>query len=76
MARSAVIAGRTASDVVMNTIALTTMVVFGLIVGFSFHAPGYEIVAGFALVLLFGYAMSWVYCYIGLIASSPESASA
>jgi ABC-2 type transport system permease protein/oleandomycin transport system permease protein len=76
MARSAVIAGRTASDIVMNTIALTTMVVFGLIVGFSFHAPGYEIVAGCALVLLFGYAMSWVYCYIGLIASSPESASA
>jgi ABC-2 type transport system permease protein/oleandomycin transport system permease protein len=76
MARSAVIAGRTASDIVMNMIALTTMVVFGVIVGFSFHAPGYEIVAGFGLVLLFGYAMSWVYCYIGLIASSPESASA
>jgi ABC-type multidrug transport system permease subunit len=27
-------------------------------------------------VLLFGYAMSWVYAFFGLIASSPESASA
>jgi ABC transporter DrrB family efflux protein len=76
MARSAVIAGRTASDIVMNTIALVTMVLFGIIVGFSFDSAVGEIVAGFALVLLFGYAMSWVYCYIGLIASSPESASA
>jgi ABC transporter DrrB family efflux protein len=76
MARSAVIAGRTASDIVMNTIALVTMVVFGIIVGFSFDAPAAEVVAGVGLVLLFGYAMSWVYCYIGLIASSPESASA
>jgi len=24
----------------------------------------------------FGYTMSWIYCYIGLIASTPESASA
>src|SRR5215831_3975409 len=76
MARSAVIAGRTASDIVMNTIALVTMVAFGIIVGFSFDSSVGEVIAGFALVLLFGYAMSWVYCYLGLIASTPESASA
>ena len=76
MARSAVIAGRTFSDVAMNVIALATMVVCGFIVGFSFDAPAAEVVAGFGLVLLFGYAMSWVYAFFGLIASSPESASA
>jgi ABC transporter DrrB family efflux protein len=76
MARSAVIAGRTLSDVAMNLIALATMIVCGFIVGFSFSAPAYEVVGGFGLVLLFGYAMSWVYCFFGLIASSPESASA
>jgi ABC transporter DrrB family efflux protein len=76
MARSAVIAGRTFSDVAMNVIALVTMVVCGFIVGFNFNAPALEIVAGFGLVLLFGYAMSWVYAFFGLIASSPESASA
>ena len=76
MARSAVIAGRTLSDVAMNVIALATMLGVGFAVGFSFHANGAEIVAGLALVLLFGYAMSWVYCFIGLISSTPESASA
>jgi ABC transporter DrrB family efflux protein len=76
MARSAVIAGRTFSDVAMNVIALITMIACGFIVGFSFNAPWYEIIAGFGLVLLFGYAMSWVYAFFGLIASSPESASA
>jgi ABC-2 type transport system permease protein/oleandomycin transport system permease protein len=76
MARSAVIAGRTLSDVAMNVIALATMVVCGFIVGFGFDAPAAEIVAGIGLVLLFGYAMSWVYAFFGLIASSPESASA
>src|SRR5205814_4032630 len=66
IARSAVIAGRTFSDIAMNVIALATMVVCGFIVGFNFNAPAYEIVAGFGLVLLFGYAMSWVYAFFGL----------
>jgi len=76
IARSAVIAGRTFSDIAMNVIALATMVAVGFIVGFSFSSTAPKIVAGFGLVLLFGYAMSWVYAYIGLISSSPESASA
>jgi ABC-2 type transport system permease protein/oleandomycin transport system permease protein len=76
MSRSAVLAGRTMSDVAMNVIALTTMLIVGFIVGFSFSAPAAHVVAGIGLALLFGYAMSWVYCFFGLIASSPESASA
>jgi len=76
MARSAVIAGRTLSDVAMNVIALTTMIVFGIIVGFGFDADPAKVAAGIGLVLLFGYAMAWVYAFFGLIASSPESASA
>ena len=76
MARSAVLAGRTFSDIAMNVIALATMLVCGFIVGFDFDSTAPKIVAGVVLVLLFGYAMSWVYCFFGLIASSPESASA
>jgi ABC-2 type transport system permease protein/oleandomycin transport system permease protein len=76
IARSAVIAGRTFSDIAMNVIALATMLAVGFIVGFSFNASAAEIVAGLVLVLLFGYAMSWVYAFIGLISSTPESASA
>ena len=76
IARSAVIAGRTFSDIAMNVIALATMLAVGFIVGFSFNANAAESVAGLVLVLLFGYAMSWVYAFIGLISSTPESASA
>ena len=76
IARSAMLAGRTFSDIAMNVIALVTMTVVGFVVGFSFDSTVAEIVAGFGLVLLFGYAMSWVYSYIGLISSTPESASA
>lgn len=76
MARSAVLAGRTLSDVAMNVIAFVTMLVCGFVVGFAFDSSAPKIVAGVGLVLLFGYAMSWVYCFFGLIASSPESASA
>lgn len=76
MARSAVLAGRTLSDVAMNVIAIVTMLVCGVIVGFGFRTTAGEALAGVALILLFGYAMSWVYCFFGLIASSPEAASA
>jgi ABC-2 type transport system permease protein len=76
IARSAMLAGRTFSDIAMNVIALVTMTVVGFAVGFGFDSTAAQIVAGFGLVLLFGYAMSWVYSYIGLISSTPESASA
>ena len=76
IARSAVLAGRTLSDVAMNVIAIATMLLCGVIVGFSFRTGAGEVLAGVGLILLFGYAMSWVYCFFGLIASSPESASA
>jgi ABC-2 type transport system permease protein/oleandomycin transport system permease protein len=76
MARSAVLAGRTLSDIFMNGIALATMLIVGFIVGFSFDSDAAKIVAGILLIFFFGYAMSWLYAFIGLIASSPESASA
>jgi ABC-2 type transport system permease protein/oleandomycin transport system permease protein len=76
MARSAVLAGRTLSDIFMNAIALATMLACGFIVGFSFDSDAAKIIAGILLVLFFGYAMSWLYAFIGLIASTPESASA
>jgi ABC-2 type transport system permease protein/oleandomycin transport system permease protein len=74
MARSAVLAGRTLADVALNSFSLLVMIVVGVIVGFSFHSPVYEVVAGIALLLLFGYAFSWFFALMGMVASSPESA--
>jgi ABC-type multidrug transport system permease subunit len=48
----------------------------GIIAGFRFDASFWEIIAGLALLLLIGYAFSWVFAFIGLTASSPEASNA
>jgi ABC-2 type transport system permease protein/oleandomycin transport system permease protein len=75
MARSAVLAGRTLADVATNTLSIVVLTVTGLVIGFSFHASLVEILAGVGLLLLFGYAFSWVFALLGLLVSSPEAAN-
>jgi ABC transporter DrrB family efflux protein len=75
MARPAVLAGRTLADVVTNSLSVCVLVITGLIIGFTFHASAGEIVAGFGILLLFGYAFSWVFALLGLLVSSPEAAN-
>jgi ABC-2 type transport system permease protein/oleandomycin transport system permease protein len=76
MSRAAVLAGRTLADLATNTLSLVVLVTVGVIVGFSFHNSVPEVLAGFALLLLFGYAFSWIFACIGLWVSSPEAANA
>ena len=75
MARPAVLAGRTLADVVTNALSVVVLVVTGVIIGFSFDASLIEIAGGFGLLLLFGYAFSWIFALLGLIVSSPEAAN-
>jgi ABC transporter DrrB family efflux protein len=75
MARAAVLAGRTLADVATNTLSVLVLLVTGLIIGFSFNASIVEILVGLGLLLLFGYAFSWVFALLGLIVSSPEAAN-
>jgi ABC transporter DrrB family efflux protein len=75
MSRAAVLAGRTLSDVVTNALSITVLLVTGVIIGFSFNAPLLHIVAGIVLLLLFGYAFSWVFAFLGLLVNSPEAAN-
>jgi ABC transporter DrrB family efflux protein len=74
-ARASVLMGRTLADVATNTLSICVLVTTGLIIGFSFHASALEVVAGFALLLLWGYAFSWVFALIGMSVSSPEAAN-
>ena len=76
MSRGAVLAGRTLADIATNTVSLAIMIAVGLIAGFSFGAPVVDIAAGIGLMLLFGYAFSWVFAFVGLVSSSPESSQA
>ena len=72
MARSAVLVGRTASDVLYNVISLAIMAITGLLVGWRIRNSLLEAVAAFLLLLLFAYAFSWVMAWVGLLVPSPE----
>jgi ABC transporter DrrB family efflux protein len=72
----AVVSGRILADVGTNVIQLVIMFVVGIAAGFRFSTGLPEIAAGIALLLLFGYAFSWVFAFIGLTASSPEASNA
>jgi ABC-2 type transport system permease protein/oleandomycin transport system permease protein len=73
--RSSVLAGRTLADVVTNSLSICVLVVTGLIIGFSFQTGALEVLAGVGLLLLFGFAFSWIFALIGMSVSSPEAAN-
>ena len=72
MARSALLVGRTLADLGRNVFVVILMVA----VGFRIHGGVLDFLAACALVLLFGYALSWVFASIGLLVGDPESAQA
>jgi ABC-2 type transport system permease protein/oleandomycin transport system permease protein len=74
IARSAVLAGRTLSDVVTNAVSLLVMLIVGFLVGFNFDSSVPEILAGVLLILLMGFAFSWIFALMGLASSTPEAA--
>ena len=72
MSRSALLVGRTVSDVVYNSASLVIMALTGLVVGWRIDTGVLSAVAGFSLLLLFAYAFSWVMAFVGLIVPSVE----
>jgi ABC-2 type transport system permease protein len=72
MTRSAVLVGRTASDIVYNSLSILVMTITGLIVGWRIRTSLLEAIGGFLLLLLFAYAISWIMAYAGLMAASVE----
>jgi ABC-2 type transport system permease protein/oleandomycin transport system permease protein len=74
-ARASVLAGRTIADVATNLLSIVVLLGTGLVIGFSFEATALEVVAGIGLLLLFGFAFSWIFALIGLSVSTPEAAN-
>ena len=72
MAESAVLFGRTLSDVVNNVISLAVMALTGLVVGWRIRSSVLDAIVGFAVLLLFAYAISWVMAAVGLLVRTPE----
>ena len=50
------------------------MIGLGLLVGFRFHNSAGACLAGVALVIAFGYALTWVYAAVGLAVKDPQTA--
>lgn len=76
IARSAVLAGRTISDMLRTISVITLLIGVGFLIGFE--APGgfIQVVLAILLCGLFGFAMAWVMTIVGMIVKTPEAANA
>jgi len=72
MSRTAVLVGRTVADLCLNVVTMVVMALTGLVVGWRIHSSVGEALAGFVLLLLFAFAISWVMATVGLLVRTPE----
>ncbi|MEV7177263.1 ABC transporter permease [Kitasatospora sp. NPDC093679] len=75
MTRSAVLVGRTLADLVQTAFILLVLALVALLVGWRIHEGFWKAMAAFGLLLLLGYAFSWIGALIGLSVRSPEAAT-
>ncbi|MGB3829514.1 MAG: ABC transporter permease [Ornithinimicrobium sp.] len=73
MSPSAVLIGRTNSDLCLNAISMVIMISTGFVVGWRFTNGVPSFLAGVALLLLFSYAFSWVMALLGMVVRTPET---
>jgi ABC transporter DrrB family efflux protein len=73
MSRAAVLVGRTFSDLVRNLFTGAVMFGVGVLVGFRPSGGALEIIAAVAMLLLLGFAFSWIGATIGLAIRSVEA---
>ncbi|MFI7244371.1 ABC transporter permease [Streptomyces qinglanensis] len=79
MARGAVLTGRTLADLAQTALTLLVLAIVALLAGWR---PGYaeptnlaRVLGGFGLLLLLGYAFTWIGALIGLSVRTPEAAT-
>jgi ABC-2 type transport system permease protein len=79
MARGAVLTGRTLADLVQTALTLLVLAVVALLVGWRVGSDGNtdigRVLAAFGLLLLLGYAFTWIGALIGLSVRTPEAAT-
>jgi ABC transporter DrrB family efflux protein len=74
MRHSTIVAGRTFSDLLASVMCAVFVALAGLVVGWRPDSGMLGLLAGFAVALLFGYALTWFGACIGLAVKGPESA--
>ncbi len=76
MARSAVLSGRTLADLTRNVFVMILMVAIGYLVGFRVQTGILGLLGGMAVMLFFGFSLTWIFAIIGLSTSNAETAQA
>ncbi len=74
MWRAAVLVGRSLADLSTAVLCTVIVAVTGLVIGWRPHASIPSVIGGFALFLLFSYALSWACGCLGIVSKGPESA--
>ncbi|MDT0308073.1 ABC transporter permease [Streptomyces sp. DSM 44917] len=75
MARGAVLTGRTIADLTQTLVTLIVLALVAFAVGWRIHDGVLNALAAFGLLLLLGYAFTWIGALIGLSVRSPEAAT-
>ncbi|WLQ41027.1 ABC transporter permease [Streptomyces laculatispora] len=75
MARGAVLTGRTLADLVQTVLTMFVLTIVALLVGWRIHEGVPKALGAFGLLLLLGYAFSWIGALIGLSVRTPEAAT-
>jgi len=73
MSQSSVLTGRTLTDLMRAALAVAIMWVVGMLVGFRPEGGILGSVAAVALMLLFGFALSWIGVAMGAWVRTPEA---
>ncbi len=74
MSRSAVLAGRTLADLVRSLAVIMLMLAVGYLIGFRFTQGILSAIGAILIVGLFGYLMSWLFCWMALHVPGAEAA--
>ena len=74
MARSAVLAGRTLSDLARNACSIALMAGLGFAVGFRIETNVFAFLGGLGILLFFSWSLSWGFSFIGLVVRNSETA--
>jgi ABC transporter DrrB family efflux protein len=74
MSRSAVLAGRTFADLTRSLAIVLLMIVVGYVIGFRFTEGVLSAIGAILIVGLFGYLMSWLFCWLALLVPGAEAA--
>jgi ABC-2 type transport system permease protein/oleandomycin transport system permease protein len=74
MSRASVLIGRTVADLVRSVLILLLMTLIGYIIGFRFREGVLDAAGAIFIVSLFGFALSWIFVFVGLVVRGAEAA--